>query len=165
MGNSILRFQTQLANMVRSSQAGTRTRTPASGLLSWTGKPTKSGTSRRRLENTEPEVGCPAAGSGKIFGFQSLALCTRGYNEFGALSGKGFSVQASPPEQIWQPYTCCPIPSPTLPYPVTTHFLHPTTQVTLQNKVRAVPQPEELVLWSGLHEAMFNPVSGKGRRG
>ncbi|KAH0518287.1 hypothetical protein LTLLF_116560 [Microtus ochrogaster] len=29
--------------------------------------------------------------------------------------------------------------------------------VTLQNKVRAVPQPEDMVLWSGLHEAMFTP--------
>ncbi|XP_028644240.1 uncharacterized protein C16orf96 homolog [Grammomys surdaster] len=33
--------------------------------------------------------------------------------------------------------------------------------VTLQNKVRAVPQPEELVLWSGLHEAMFSPEQQK----
>ncbi|EDL96282.1 rCG49845 [Rattus norvegicus] len=28
--------------------------------------------------------------------------------------------------------------------------------VTLQNKVRAIPQPEEMVLWSSLHEAMFS---------
>lgn len=28
---------------------------------------------------------------------------------------------------------------------------------TLQSKVRAVPQPEDMVLWSGLHEAMFTP--------
>ncbi|XP_021040646.1 uncharacterized protein C16orf96 homolog [Mus caroli] len=33
--------------------------------------------------------------------------------------------------------------------------------VTLQNKVRAVPQPEEMVLWSGLHEAMFSPEQQK----
>ncbi|XP_052051963.1 uncharacterized protein C16orf96 homolog [Apodemus sylvaticus] len=33
--------------------------------------------------------------------------------------------------------------------------------VTLQNKVRAVPQPEDLVLWSGLHEAMFAPGQHK----
>ncbi|XP_075845961.1 uncharacterized protein C16orf96 homolog [Microtus pennsylvanicus] len=31
--------------------------------------------------------------------------------------------------------------------------------VTLQNKVHAVPQPEDIVLWSGLHEAMFSPES------
>ncbi|XP_057631676.1 uncharacterized protein C16orf96 homolog isoform X1 [Chionomys nivalis] len=29
--------------------------------------------------------------------------------------------------------------------------------VTIQNKVRAVPQPEDMVLWSSLHEAMFTP--------
>ncbi|XP_041532537.1 uncharacterized protein C16orf96 homolog [Microtus oregoni] len=29
--------------------------------------------------------------------------------------------------------------------------------VTLQNKVHAVPQPEDMVLWSSLHEAMFSP--------
>ncbi|XP_040604077.1 uncharacterized protein C16orf96 homolog isoform X2 [Mesocricetus auratus] len=31
--------------------------------------------------------------------------------------------------------------------------------VTLQNKVHAVPQPEDMVLWSSLHEAMFTPGS------
>ncbi|XP_051035707.1 uncharacterized protein C16orf96 homolog [Phodopus roborovskii] len=31
--------------------------------------------------------------------------------------------------------------------------------VTLQNKVHAIPQPEDMVLWSSLHEAMFTPES------
>lgn len=38
-------------------------------------------------------------------------------------------------------------------------------KVSLQSKILTIPKAEDMVLWSGLHEAMFTPVSEGGMMG
>lgn len=45
---------------------------------------------------------------------------------------------------------------------ISNSFLH--SQTALQNKISAIPKPDDMVLWSSLHEALFTPVSEGGWR-